>query len=207
MPWAPAYATNAELKSLLRIPALDTEDDAELGLAIESASRAVDDATNRQFGKVAAAEARVYTAKYDRWRSRWSITIDDLMDDTGLVINVDDDDDQIYDQAVDAFRLYPFNAAERGRPWTRILVKSASTTLPTAAEGTVQVSALWGWTAVPETIKEATLLQASRFFQRRNAPFGVAGSPEMGSELRLLQKVDVDVGVMVRPFIRWWGAV
>jgi hypothetical protein len=71
----------------------------------------------------------------------------------------------------------------------------------------VQVTATWGWTAVPATIKKATLLQASRFYKRRDAPFGVAGSPDMGSEMRLLAKVDPDVEVMLGDYRRKWGAV
>jgi len=55
---------------------------------------------------------------------------------------------------------------------------------------------------VPTTVKQATLLQASRVFARREAPFGVAGSPDMGSELRLLEKVDPDVAVMLVPYVR-----
>jgi hypothetical protein len=64
----------------------------------------------------------------------------------------------------------------------------------------VKVTALWGWTAVPVAVKQATLLQASRFFSRRHSPYGVAGSPELGSEIRLLARVDPDVGVSLRDY-------
>jgi hypothetical protein len=50
---------------------------------------------------------------------------------------------------------------------------------------------------VPPTIKLATQLQASRWLKRRDAPFGIAGSPELGSELRLLAKLDPDVEVLL----------
>jgi hypothetical protein len=63
MPWAPDYITTAELKSFLGIN--DAIDDAQLAIAITAASRAVDRVTNRQFGQVAAAEARLYTPKFD----------------------------------------------------------------------------------------------------------------------------------------------
>jgi len=46
--------------------------------------------------------------------------------------------------------------------------------------------------------KVATVLQANRLLKRRHAPFGVAGSPELGSELRLLARVDPDVAVSLR---------
>jgi hypothetical protein len=54
--------------------------------------------------------------------------------------------------------------------------------------------------------KLATLIQASRLFARRHAPFGVAGNPEVG-QLRLLERLDPDVAISVRPFARVWGAV
>lgn len=50
---------------------------------------------------------------------------------------------------------------------------------------------------VPKPVSIATKLQASRWYKRRDAPFGVAGSPELGSELRLLPKLDPDVEVLL----------
>lgn len=203
MAWAPDYVTATELKDYLRIG--DTDDDTEIGFAITAASRAVDHAANRQFG-VTTLEARVYTPRYDKRRGRWTIEFDDVQNITGLLIDSDDDDDGVFDKSIDDFRLIPFNAVDLSRPYEGVVVRPESSNLPVAAEGSVQVTALFGWTAVPSVVKQATLLQASRFFNRRNAPFGVAGSPDIGSELRLLQRVDVDVAVMLRPYIRWWGA-
>lgn len=50
---------------------------------------------------------------------------------------------------------------------------------------------------VPSMVKLATQLQASRWAKRRDAPFGIAGSPEMGSELRLLARLDPDVEILL----------
>lgn len=209
MAWAPAYVTTAELKSYLRIT--DTDDDTELDFAIEAASRAVDQATNRQFGQVAAAEARLFTARWDRHRRRYVADIDDIMDTTGFAIASDDDDDGVYDDDTwilddsDGVFLAPRNADENSRPWIQVVWRTDADN-PSVAEDAIQVTALFGWDAVPDTVKQATLLQASRFFFRRNAPFGIAGSPDMGNELRLLSKVDPDVAVALKPYARWWGA-
>lgn len=206
MAWAPQYASTAELRAYLRIPVADTADDTSIALAATAASRAIDHHCNRQFGQVTTAEARVYTARYDRRRCRWIIDVDDISTTDDLSVMVDDDDDQTFEMEIDDYRLLPLNAAALSLPWTQILVGTESTNLPTDTEGAVEVTAEWGWAAVPDPVKEATLLQGARFFQRQQAPFGVAGSPELGSELRLLQKVDVDVAVMLRPFVRQWGA-
>ena len=48
MAWAPAYASVAELRSFIQDGG--TSNTAELTLAIETASRSVDKACNRQFG-------------------------------------------------------------------------------------------------------------------------------------------------------------
>lgn len=61
-----------------------------------------------------------------------------------------------------------------------------------------------GEAAVPEAVVNACLLQASRYWSRRSAPFGVAGSPELGNELRLLNKLDPDVEVLLGPYA-WHG--
>lgn len=205
MVWQPDYVTSAELKSYVRID--DVVDDAQVALAITAASRAVDLTTNRQFGLLAAVEGRFYTAEFDRRRGRWAIDIDDLMTQVGLVVAYDSNDDQTYSGTVDSFALQPANAAANSRPWTRLVIRPGSTTLPGTIEDGVRVTAQFGWTTVPTPIKQATLTQASRLLSRRDSPYGVAGSPDLGSEVRLLAKLDPDVAVTVAPFRRWWGAV
>lgn len=52
---------------------------------------------------------------------------------------------------------------------------------------------------VPDAIKQACLIQASRIFSRKSSPYGIAGSPETG-ELRLLNSLDVDVQQLLAGF-------
>lgn len=193
MTWQPDYVTAADLKAYVRIS--DTTDDVQIALAITAASRAVDRNCNRQFGLVAAPETRTYTAAWDKDRCKYVVQIDDLMTVTGLTISTD--------AAVTDYSLQPSNADVKGEPWTRVVLNAGGT----LTEDGVTVTAKYGWTTVPVAIQQATLLQASRLFTRRQAPFGVAGSVELGSEMRLLAKVDPDVAVVLGPYIRWWGAV
>lgn len=203
MPWQPDYATADDLGAYVRIPEGDDGDDAQLALAVTAASRAIDTVAHRQFGQEAAPVARYYTARYDHARCRWVADIDDLQDSTGLAVRIDSAGDGTYADEITAYQLTPANAAPDERPWTRLEVLGSSTVTPTGTPDGVQITALWGWTAVPATIQQACLLQASRLLTRRDAPFGVAGSPEAGSELRLLARVDPDVEVTIRPYIRW----
>lgn len=205
MAWAPDYATTAEFKRYTRIKDISTLDDAEIALALTAASRAVDVHTNRQFGVISVAAQRFYTGRWDRRIRRWMVEIDDLMTVTSFAaITVDSEGVTV--GTVDSSVLEPRNAAAKGRPWTRMLIRPNSTYKPSGARDEVAVTALWGWTAVPDAIKQATLLQANRFLSRRNSPYGVAGSPDLGNELRLLSRVDPDVAVILSPYVRWWGA-
>lgn len=194
MAWAPDYVTATELKNFLRIT--DAVDDVELGFAITAASRAIDRATNRQFGLVAAPEARTYTAYWDKTRCKYVVYVDDFMTTTGLALA---DDDGV---AITDYTLKPENADKEGVPWTHIVINAGGNSREDGLAATIK----WGWTATPVPVKQASLLQSSRFFNRRNAPFGVAGSPELGSEMRLLEKVDPDVAVALGPYKRWWAA-
>jgi hypothetical protein len=223
MAWAPDYASTTELAAFVRIG--DSVDDAQIGLALAAASRAIDQATGRQFGRVTAPTARYYTARweprrgghwggyrthvspYGGYAGRWQVGIDDLMTSTDLVVAFDGDEDQSFGSSITDYQLGPVNAAADGRPWTELQVRPASTVQPTACENGLRITARWGWSGVPDPIRQACLLQASRLLARRNAPFGVAGSPDAGSEVRLLARLDPDVAVAVRPFRRTWGAV
>jgi hypothetical protein len=193
------------MRSYLRITDdEDIADDAEITLALEAASRSIDRASNRQFGLHGSAVARVYTAEWNRPLDRYTVDVDDFMTVTGLVVKSSSVTEGTFDTTHTDYRTYPFNAAGDVRPWTRILF--GSSTYVSSTIGGIQVTANWGWTAIPDTITQATLIQASRFLKRRESPFGIAGSPDLGNELRLLARLDPDVEQMVRAFYRWWGA-
>jgi hypothetical protein len=199
--WQPPYAQPAELASYMGDAA--ATDTAELTLAIEAASRSVDRACDRQFGKLDAPQARFYTAHYDTNRRRWEIPTDDFATTDGLVVETVG----VQSNTELAGCLpSPVNAVATGSVWTSLVVPTGSAVVPDGREGSVKVTATWGWPAVPPTIKLATLIQASRLYARRHAPFGVAGDPEVG-QMRLLERLDVDLMTTVRPFLRIWGAV
>lgn len=195
MSWSPDYISAAELKAALRIS--DTVDDAELPAVVTATSRAIDQHCNRQFGVVAAPEQRWYTARPNWRRDRWVADIDDLMSVTGLAVLVD---------AVTVtsanYTLEPRNAAAEGKPWTRLVFGTSPEKEPTGLADQVAITALWGWSAVPLPVKHAAKLQGNRFASRRDSPYGVAGSPDQGSELRLLARLDPDVAVSLAGLVR-----
>lgn len=201
MAWAPDYATTSELKGMLGIPSATTTYDTELALVISAASRAIDHAADRQFGVLSAAAARVYTPRTFTGGRR--VIMDDLMTTTDLVVKADDDGDGVYERTITSaeYRLFPWNAAADGMPWT-ILFPEWGTVFP-ACERSMEITAKWGWTEVPDVVHQACLTQAGRLFKRRDAPFGVAGSLQDGSEIRLLSRLDPDVAVLIASVRRY----
>lgn len=202
MAWAPDYVTLIQAKEHIRLEVLDTLDDLEIRRAITSASRAVDNHTRRQFGVVAAPEVRYYTAHWSITRERWVVDVDDLMTAVGLAVAVDITSDGTYSGVIAASRLTPPNAIARARPWTAVDIPSSSVVQPDCQEWGVRVTATWGWSAVPATVETATLIQTLRFLSRRDSPYGIAGSPSDGSEMRLQRRLDPDVEVSLRGYVR-----
>jgi hypothetical protein len=179
--WKPDYVSVVELRDYLGIA--DSIDDAQLGVWVTAASRAVDRKCNRQFGKVAAPVTRVYRRQpaYDPSTGMWLLEIDDLQDSTGVTVNG-------VALASSGATLLPDNAPADGVPWERLGFADYPTwTDPWSIAGP------FGWTAVPAQVPGAVRLQGARWNARRRSPLGTAGSPDQGSEIRLLAKLDPDV--------------
>jgi hypothetical protein len=200
-----AYATLAELKGFVGIPVLDVVDDVTLQLALDSASLMVDKFCDRSFLADAEPTVRVYSPT-DNWR----LDVDPISSVTGLVVKTDDNNDGTYETTWTIntdFRLEPANASNAGEPWDRIVTLGSRWFPRLRYRPGVQVTARFGWPGgvAPTPVKQATLIQASRYWKRKDAPFGVAGSVEFGSEVRLLAKLDPDVESLLRPYRRnWW---
>lgn len=187
--WKPDYVTAVELKNYLKIT--NTESEAFLGMWVTAASRNVDDFCGRQFGQVAAPEARKYKAVYDRHEAEWLMDIDDLPTTVGFSM-VD-----AAGAAVTGYELLPWNNALKGLPYTQMSVPSCGPFTPTGS---------WGWSAVPASVRTGLFLQAARLAARRNSPFGISGSPAAQGEIRLLAQLDPDFKTSLKPFQRKWWA-
>jgi hypothetical protein len=63
---------------------------------------------------------------------------------------------------------------------------------------TVQVTAQWGWNAVPSDVSQACVLLAMRQFARLNAALGVVGFADMALQVRA---VDPDVRDLLNQYV------
>lgn len=196
MPLITDYVTLSELKSFLRIT--DTGDDAELALAITTASRVIDQAAGRRFGQDNAPTTRYYTAP----DATTALEVDDIATLTGLSVTFDGDAVTINTD----YRAVPYNATADGQPFTRLELVNGIR-FPTDARA-IAVTATFGWPSVPAAIRNATLVQAGTILKGgRDSPLGIAGSPEFGNELRLSTRLHPIAAEAIRPYQRLWGVV
>lgn len=195
MTWKPDYVTAVDIAGYLRVG--DTVDNTWYATWATAASRAVDKRCNRQFGLLAAPAARVYRRRpsLDYNTGLWVLEVDDVQTTTGMTING-------VAFASAGVTMLPDNAAADGRPWTRIGLTSWPVQPVAGVPVPYTVVAQWGWSAVPSQVTAACFLQAARWNFRRDAPAGVAGSPDQGSEVRLLSKLDPDVATTLAGLTR-----
>ena len=101
------------------------------------------------------------------------------------------------------YQLEPLNSLARDSKPAWRLRAVGNYLFPVDANGRacVEVTAKWGWPAVPAPVTQATMIQAARLVGRRDSRFGIAGAADVG-ELRLLARVDADVAVLLAPFRR-----
>lgn len=160
--------------------------DSELENVIEAASRAIDAHCKRRI--YAATETRYYSPVMYDW-----LEVNDLLSVTTL--KTDEDDDRTYENtwATTDYDLLPVNAALDGEPYTMIqITPDGDYTFPCGVK-TVQIAGSFGYASTtPDEVNEACLILSTRLFKRRDAPFGVAGTPDLG-ELRNIRIDDPDV--------------
>ena len=195
------YATRNQIKAALRIGTADTQDDELIDNCAGAASRLIDGYANRAFWVVGTATSRVFTAGSD-----FVCQVDD-MSGTAITVKSSQQANQIFDTTwtTSDYQLEPVNGILDGLtvPYTRIRA-IGDYLWPTlnnnyGEETLVQVTALWGWPAVPEPITQATIIQASRIFKRYDSPLGVAGFGDLGV-MRVSRALDPDVMQLVEPY-------
>lgn len=179
------YCTLAEIKASARIT--DNVDDTLLELAVESASRMVDSYTQRYFYNAGTA-TRLFAPQ-----DSYVAEIDDLI--TLTTLQTSDGDDFGTTWAAKDYQLEPLNGnvdGLTGHPATRIRAVDDFIFNVLDGEATVRVVGVWGWSAVPTAVKQATVIQAARIFKRNDSPLGIAGFGEMGA-IRVGVQLDPDV--------------
>lgn len=186
------YATLTELKTALRIT--DTSDDTELQAKLTSASRRVDQDTGRihGFGVDANATARIYTPMHEEL-----LTVDDISTSVGLIVEQGRGTSwSVVDS--NSYDLLPQNAEADSRAIETL--QRVSGCWPLWGATRVRVTAKWGWPAVPDNIKNATILLAARLFRRKDSPEGLKGFADLG--VVRVSRWDPDYADLIGPYVK-----
>lgn len=179
-----AYIDRDELKPYVDVDPTDHTHDDELDAACESACLHIDKLCGWSF-EASTASARTYKPS-----GYYRVDTDAFGTTEGLIVKVDRDADGTYEETLSSSDY--FVIGRNGFPHTTIVV--SGTTLPQDLYGrpTVQVTAEWGWSAVPEPVRLATLLTAARLYKRKDAPNGSFMFADAGQEIRMIWR-DPDV--------------
>lgn len=170
------YATLTQLKTRLALSRGD--DDTRLTTALTAASRGIEKYCGRQFNTAGSSTARVYHPD-----THSLCRVDDFQSITTL--KTDDGDSGTFGTTWSAseYELAPLNGivdGEAGWPYYTIRVASYSKQFYCWRRASVQVTALWGWAAVPAPVTEACLIAAEEIFKLRDTPFGIGGYGDFG---------------------------
>lgn len=186
------YCTLEQLKASADIT--DGFDDTILELAIEAASREIDQICERNFYNMGEA-TRDFVAQDSLYTP-----IDDLISLTTL--KTDPNGDSGFSITWDAgdYNLLPLNGFMGGIQWSSngIRVRDAYLFPIVAEQPLVRVTGVWGWTSVPTPVVQATIILASRLYKRNDSPLGVAGFGDIG--VIRVGSYDPDVEKLIHPF-------
>lgn len=183
-----AYTTRSLVKASLGIPTAVTTEDSAIDAAILAADASIDQYCGRSFE--VASTTRVYQPT-----SAFLVYCDDLSSDT-VTVRTDDDDDGVYETLLTANTDYI--VVGNTSPYT--ILKNVNGGWPLSYYGrpTVQIQGSFGYAAaVPNTVKQAALLLASRIYQRKASPLGFqAGVVSELGPVRISRN-DPDVAAML----------
>jgi hypothetical protein len=189
------YATLAEVKASLRLT--DSTDDALLERAIESASRRIDEYCGRFFYKTSQTAVTMYPI------NEYLLSFPNDVANTSVTIKIDTNADGTYATTLvqgSDYILEPTNSPLQGYPYSLARMVGGQTfpleVLPSFP--TVQVTAQWGWDAVPSAVNQACIILSMRQFARLNSSLGVVGFADMAISVRA---VDPDVRDLLNGYV------
>jgi hypothetical protein len=169
------YVTLAEFKT--RVGIGDTNDDDAITQAVNTASRWIDGHCRRQFNKTTTASARIYYPEHCGL-----VLVDDFHTTTDLAVKTGTDGTYGTTLTSAQYELHPLNGivgGESGWPYWKIY--TVNTSIPASVgRATVQVTAQWGWNAVPAAVKEACFIVSRETFKLNDTFTGRSGFGEFG---------------------------
>jgi len=204
---ADQYVDKDDVKN--RIGLSGSGQDDNIDNAINGASRQIDAICGRYFYQDATARVQYYSVTND-----YFLITDDISTTTGLIVELDTTDDGTYDKTLTLetdFTLKPYNpkinritdGTTYYWPYNEIeiLATRSSERFDRLIQKNVKVTAKFGWSSIPDAVKEATLIQATRLWKRKDTPFNVYGNEQTGT-IELFNKMDPDAKELIKGYIK-----
>ncbi len=142
----------------------------------------------------------------------WLVEVDDISTNQGLIVQTDYAGDGSYSTLWSAgdFQTEPVNQIMQGQAgWPTVKLRAIrSLYFPVwggisypkpFTQALVQVTARWGWQAVPSPVNEAAIIQAIATFKAKDVPFGATPFPETGI-LRLAEYLHPTAAMLIEPY-------
>lgn len=197
------YVDKTDLKNMIGLTG--STQDNNIDNAINASSRLIDQITGRHFYKSESVQVKHFTPN-----NEYILDVPDIANTTGLIVQLDTTDDGSHDKTITLdtdFYLKALNVTDMegdyNIPYQSLVIldRRSSERFDPDIVKQVKITAIWGWENIPDAIKQATLLQASRLWKRKDSPFSTYGSSETG-EMELFQKMDPDAKTLIRPYIK-----
>ncbi len=185
------YTSMEEVKSSLGATGPKApDDDFEMQRACLTATTLINDLCGQHFYKV--TEARTYS-----YGSIEHVFTDPFVKGSVTALDLDYDGDGVYEVHWTEGRDYrtlrydeqynPRNIGEdRPHDYVQVILAQGAGgqflpfTWPWTPADRIKITATWGWKRVPQNVSHAALLLAVDLFKLKDAPWGVAGTAELG---------------------------
>lgn len=193
-----SYADILLFKAYISAGENDDLENALMQAALDAATSFIDTYTGRSF-RAETAVAKRFTPLSPNYID----VIPDLRSVTS--VKLDDDADFTFGTTLAAtdYYLLPLVPLPDAGIYQRLQIAPTSSMAFTWAGNTqVEITGNWGYVVdgePPAAIKQACLLQASRLFSRKGAPFGVLENTDIGQFTRI-GTMDPDVKALLTPF-------
>ncbi|MEH1059394.1 hypothetical protein V6U89_29825 [Micromonospora sp. CPCC 206171] len=159
-----SYATLAEFKSYITSYTSNSSD-AEITECLTAASREIERYCYRQFNSATTPTTRFYET-----RNIWTLLVDDFHTTTGLVVKVGDTT-----LTAEQYKVEAPSLTAAGDPYYRIRARDGYNWPVYYGAHEVEVTAAWGWAAVPTAVHKACMVLANEtLLVVRDYPFGIS---------------------------------
>lgn len=196
------YASIDQAKEYLPGESQRSSNDENIAMSLNAASRMIDRYCGRVFYAESTATARTYRPLHSG-----SVLTDDFHTTTDLVIKTDEDDDGTYETTWSSgdYELWPANGGAgmglSGVPYYEIRAVDDRWFPMGNERRAVQVTAKWGWAAVPDAVTLACLNLTGTLRKLRDVPLGIAGFQDFGG-VRVPMDTYRQVGGLLAPYRR-----